>query len=95
MFQRKLQGIRFDTVVFDGVSRPDDLHILQADDGFIKSLLDIRRQTGGHPLYIYFIRVQSFRFQERLVPFLIGEPDHLVLDGRAIPGADPHDLPTV
>ena len=81
----RLQIQRIDAVILDGIRRSDDLKIFQPCYGFVKLLLHILRKTGRHSLYIHLIRIESLRLDEELVPFLVGEPVHLVFDGWAVP----------
>src|SRR6185312_1741808 len=51
--------------------------------------------TGADAVAVVFAGVQSFRFEENQVRFLLREADDLVFDARAIAGAAASDLPRV
>ena len=78
-------------VVFHGVARADDLGILQPGDGADEVVLDLVGQRGGDAVDVELAGVAALRLQEDLVALLLGEADHLVLDGRAVARADALD----
>ncbi len=63
----------------------------QRDDRF----LNVAGKTGGDAVAVVFQGVAAFGFEEDLVGLAIGEPDHLVLDGRTVPGPGGLDLSAV
>ena len=65
--------------------------MLQSRDSAEKLLLHICWQAGRHTLHIYFIGMQSLRFEKELMPLLIGEPRDLRLDRGAVARADALD----
>src|SRR5262249_48374504 len=44
----------------------------------------VARQAGGDAVAVILQSIAALRFEEDLVPLLVGEADYLVLDGRAI-----------
>ncbi len=87
--RQQLRGIH--AVVLDGVGRTGHLRVLQSGNGVQHLHLHILRQGGGKALNIQFLRVQTHRLDEELMPGLVGKADDLRLDGRAVPGADAGD----
>ena len=65
--------------------------MLQSRDGAEKLLLHICWQAGRHTLHIYFIGMQSLRFEKELMPLLVGETRNLRLDRGAVARADALD----
>ena len=90
--QRRLQTLRIDAVVFDGIGRPNDFAVLQPRDGMVELPLNILRQTGRHSLNVHLIGIQTLRLHEKLMPLPIPETRHLILDRRAVPRSYPHDV---
>ena len=78
-------------VVLDGVGRPGHLGSLQSGDGVEHLHLHVLGQGGGEALDVELLGVQPHGLDEELVPGLVGEADHLVLDGGAVPGPHPLD----
>jgi hypothetical protein len=56
-----------------------------------KGVLHLQRQGGGDPVDVVFLGMAPLRFQVELVPVLVLELDHLVLDGGAVPWAHAFD----
>ena len=88
---QQLRGVH--AVVLDGVGAPGHLRPLQAGDGVKHFHLHLLRQGGGEALDIQLLRVQAHRLDKQLVPGLLREPHHLVLDGGAVPRPHPLDHP--
>ncbi len=74
-------------VIFNGIGRTHEFHVFQAGNGTQEGILHIDWHGGRHPLHIHFIGIESFWFDEELVPFFIRKTNHLVFNGRAIPSA--------
>ena len=58
-------------------------------------LLDILGQRCGQPVEVHLLRPYPLRLDKDLVSGTLGEPDNLILNGRAVPGALSHDLSAV
>ena len=93
--KRGLEPARVEEVVLDGVAGPGDPRLSEALDASHQRELHFERQAGGYAVGIEFVRVEAFRLDENLVRASVGEPHHLVLDGRAIPRSDTLDFPGV
>src|SRR5690606_7872092 len=91
-FERSRQLTRIDMVVFDGIARLDEPHLLQPRNGVDEEILDIGGQGGGYPVGIDGIVMKSFRLQEDLVAVPFAEANDLVLDRGAVTRADTFDL---
>ena len=61
----------------------------------VKGYLYVLGQGAAHPLQIHFLGVQAAGLDEQLVPGLIREAHHLVLNAGAVPGADALNLPAI
>ena len=68
---------------------------LQARDRADERELDLEGQAGGAAVDVVLVGVPTLRLQEKLMALLIGEADHLVLQGWAIARADAFDPPAV
>src|ERR1700722_12996033 len=94
-FEGAFEFGRVDGVVFDGVTRPQHVGILEARDLLQNLKLHFHRQGCAHAVDVNLVSVQTFRFEEKLVSHLVGELDDLVLDRRAIARADGMNLAAV
>ena len=56
------------------------------------SILHVVRQAGRDAVRIHLVGVEPFGLDEDLVRGLVGEPDYLVLDARAVARAHAFDL---
>ncbi len=90
---QQLGGVH--AVVLDGVGRTGHLGVLQAGDGVEHLHLHLLGQGGGEALDVQLLGVQPHGLHKELVAGLVGEADHLVLNGGAVPGADPLDDPGI
>ena len=68
------------------------MRIFESRDRVHEFDLNIVGETGRYAIRIQFARIQPLRLDEDLVAAPVGEPDHLVLDGRAIARARAFDL---
>ena len=75
---------RIDAVILDSVGISDDVYMLEALHGVVHLILHILRHRARHTAQVHFVRIQSFRLDEDLVPVLIRELHDLILDGRAV-----------
>ena len=91
MFQVGFQLEGIQAVIFNGIAGPHHLAVFQPGDGLHKGHLDLCRQGRTHTLDIDFVGPEPLRFQEQLVPVLVGEPDDLGFDAGAVPGPHPFD----
>ena len=90
-FQPWCELCRVQAVVFDGVTRTHDFDIFQARNGPQEGVLYVSGHAGAHALDVHFFRRFTFRFDEQLMPLLIGKADDLRFDGRAVTRADAGD----
>src|SRR5581483_10459411 len=72
-----------------------NLGMLQARNVPQHLLLHVVGQARADAVAVIFKRVPAFGFQEDLMPFLVGEADDLILDGRAIAWPTPLNLPRI
>src|SRR6266571_1086877 len=86
--EERRQLLRIDEVIFDCITRPDDLRFFETRNEADKLLLKLRRQRSGKAVQVNFVGAVTFWLDEELVPLLIGKLHHLVLDRRAIARAD-------
>ncbi len=77
-------------IIFYGISWPQDLCLFQTRNGPDHLDLHIHREACGQTIGINLVRIQSLRFQEYLVPLLLGKAHHLIFNGGTISG--PHAL---
>ena len=89
----KLRGVK--EIVLDGVAVTHDLGFLQAGDRVEHPLLHVGGQTGGEALDIHLLGGPALGLNEELMPVLVRELHHLVLDGGAVAGARGVDAPGV
>src|ERR1051326_6233671 len=82
-------------IVFDGIARAQDPGLLQAWDRGHEGELNLFWERGGNAIRIDRVVVQALGLEENLVPIAIPEPDDLVLNRGAVPGATTCDLPRV
>src|ERR1017187_740888 len=94
-FQSVAELPRIDGVVFDRVTGTHHLRVLQPRHRCDHRLLHIDGHAGGHAVHIYLVGIQSLGFEENLVPKLIRELHHLVLDGGTVPRTDTLDLTAI
>ena len=57
--------------------------------------LNLGGETRAHPLNVYLVGVPALLFEEDLMALLFGEPNHFVLDRRAVTRADAFDKAAV
>ena len=69
--------------------------MLQTLDGVIKGYLHLFGQGRGHTLQVHLLRILTARLDEKLMPLFIGEADDLILEARAVSGANTLDLAAV
>ena len=79
-------------VVFDGITVADDVRALTPANRMDDGLLHVNRQTGRNAVAVQLMRVAAFRLQKDRVRLAPGEPDDLVLNGRAVARARGLDL---
>ena len=89
--QRRTQQRGVEVVVFHGVSRAEDLDILEPPDGMERPKLHIQRQRGGETLQVVFVGPAAFRLQEKLVGVIVWKDAQLVFDARTVARAAPVD----
>ncbi len=90
--ERRLQLARIDVVVFDRITRPQHLGLLQAGNGRDQRPLHLLRQGGRDAIRIDGRIVEPFRLEENLMPVALAEAHDLVLDRRAVARAAARDL---
>ena len=71
------------------------MDVFHARDRAVQRDLHVDGQARRHALHIHLVRVQPLRLQKELVPLLIGEFHHLVLDRRTVARPDALDHPAV
>ena len=55
-------------------------------------LLHVARQAHRKAIDVDLARVEAFRLEKNLMPLLVGKPDDLVLERRAVPRPDAANL---
>ena len=73
---------RVDMVIFDGVARLEHGHALEPWDMGQNLALDVLRQRGRDPIWIYRMVVKTFRLKENLVTLAVGETLKKLLEER-------------
>ena len=94
-FERRMKLGRWTEIVFDRIARAHDLGLFEARNRADESVLDLEGQAGGAAVDVILVGVAAFGLEEKLVAFLVGEADDLVLQGRAVAGSDALDLPAI
>src|SRR5690606_37661012 len=89
--ERRLQISRIEVIVFDCVSGPGNVRVLETFDGAHERPLHIERQTRRDPVRINLVRAQPFGFDKNLMRALVRESMNLVFDRRAITRSDAFD----
>ena len=82
--ERNIQLRRVEVIIFNGISRLEDLCIFQTFDGMKRIQLGLERKGRGESLKIVFGSIPALRLEEQLVGILIFENPELVLDARTI-----------
>ena len=90
-FQVAVQFARIEEIIFDCISRTGNVCFLEPANRMHKIQLHIKWQAGGNAVGVQLTCIQTFGFNKNLVAVALSEADYLVLDGRAIPRADPFD----
>src|SRR6478672_7993852 len=75
-----VEAARIDELIFHRVTRPSDLHPLQARNGANELVLDVRRERGRNAVRIDQRIVQALGLEENLVRVAIREALYLALD---------------
>ena len=78
----KLPGV--DTVVFNGIGVPHDLHMLKPRNRPVHGVLDVLGKRTGHAADIHFVSSKAFRLDKHLMPVLIRKFHHFIFNGRAV-----------
>ena len=65
--------------------------MFQSGDGAKEFFLDYHGQSGGHPLNVNFVGMESLWLQKELVGVAVGKSHHFIFNGGTITGADPFD----
>ena len=89
--QRGFQAGRVYAVILDGVGRAHDFDVFKALNAPVKGVLHILRQAAGRTLQIHLLCVLAAGLHKDGVPVLARKAHHLVLNGGAVPGANPLD----
>src|SRR6202012_4532452 len=84
VFQGWLELRRRAEIEPDGIPCPPVLGIFKPPRGTEKADLTRERQTRRAAVDVVLVRVAALRFEEKLMPLLVSEADHLVLKGRAV-----------
>ena len=92
-FQRIMQILWIEIIVFYRISRLENDSIFEAGDSMKCLQLDIQGKGRREPLKIILRTGPALRFQEKLVGILIGKGTQLVFDGRTIPRPTTMDHP--
>ena len=79
-FERAFELGGIDRVVLDGVAGAQHLGVLEAGNGGEDRQLHLDRQRGAHAVEIDLVGVQALGFEIKLMGFLVGKLDDLVLD---------------
>ena len=87
----RIRAIRVYTIIFDRIGRAHDLDLLKPGDTSHHFDLNKLRQRGAEALQVHFIRMQTGRFNENLMPLTFREPRDFVLNGRAVTRTDAVD----
>ena len=90
-FQRVLQILGIEIVVFDGITGAQYVGVLHAFDRLHHLQLDVERQRGGYAVGVQLMGGQTLGLDKDLVLVLVSETVNLVLDGRAVARAHPFD----
>ena len=88
-FERARQLRRLNEVVLDRVARTEQHGVLEPWQRVNQIGLHLARQTHREPVDINLARVDAFGLEKDLVPLLVGEPDDLVFERRAVARTDP------
>ena len=94
-FKRGIKRQRVDAVVFYGVSVLCKSAMRKSGERSVHFFLHVVRERTAHALNIHFVAVQSFGFDENLVPFLVAETHDFVLNGRTVSGTYTADASVV
>ncbi len=86
------QVLRVQVVILDGITRAQDVGVLETRYRAHGLELDIKRQAGGNTIRVQLVGGQAFGLDENLVRILVGKAVDLVLDGRAIARAHAFDV---
>ena len=78
-------------IVFDGVGGAEDFRIFAANDGADHFVLALEGEAGGEAVDVDFVGGDALGFKEYLVRGFVGEFNDLILDARAVAGADSFD----
>ena len=89
----QLTGIH--RIVFNGVAGADHFGMFQTRNRCDHRFLNVCGHAGGHAVHVNLVGIEAFRLQKDLMGFLIGEFYELILNRRAIAGADTLDLAAV
>ena len=83
-FQCRLQFARIDAIIFDRVTRTDELGLLQSGNGRDQSVLHVFRQRCRNAVRINGVVVESFRLEKNLMAVAFAEFYDLVFDRRTV-----------
>src|SRR5206468_2768796 len=82
-------------IVFDRVSRTQNLRVFEAWQRTDDRRLNRRGQAHRVAVHIYLVGVQPFRFEKDLVALTMWKAHHLVLERRAVARPDSRDLAVI
>ena len=71
-------------VVLNGVTRPQDVGVLQPHHRPHRRQLDVKRQRGGDAVGVVLVSAQALGLQKDLVCIFVRKAVHLVLDAGAV-----------
>lgn len=72
-FERMMQLHRWKIVVFDGISRTEDVQILETADFVQRLELHVPRKRGGETVEVIFVGRASLGFEKELVLLFFGK----------------------
>src|ERR1700690_506337 len=91
--QIKLRGRR--EVLFHRICWPEERRVLEPGYRVNHFQLHIERQRGRKAVHIILVCRQSLGLEKKEMPRLVGKPDKLVLNARAVSWTDAFDLATI
>ena len=89
--ETRLEIAGIEEIVLDGVARARDMRILEAANGAHHLVLNVEGQAGRDPVGIHLAGLETFRLDEDLMRFALGETDDLVFHGRTVAWPDAFD----
>ena len=91
-FKVALQVTRVEIVVFNRITRAQDVRVLQTGDGAHQGVLDVKWQAGADAVGVDLVGVEALGFEKNLVAVFVGKAVDLVFNARAIAWAHAFDL---